>query len=92
MKKSNFEAFNLVADDGCPTSRSFFARCGIPLALTVRFQGPIETQGLQGESRGIPHLAKNERDVGHPSSVVGKNPDFESHGYTQSGHIADLLS
>jgi hypothetical protein len=23
------------------------------------------------EARGIPHLAKNERDVGHPSSVVG---------------------
>jgi hypothetical protein len=24
-------------------------------------------QELEGEDRGIPHLAKNERDVGHPS-------------------------
>jgi hypothetical protein len=23
----------------------------------------------EGKSRGIPHLAKNERDVGHPSLV-----------------------
>jgi hypothetical protein len=26
---------------------------------------------LPVEDRGIPHLAKNERDVGHPSSVAG---------------------
>ena len=26
------------------------------------------------ESRGIPHLAKNERDVGHPSALVGTDP------------------
>ena len=26
---------------------------------------------LRGEGCGIPHLAKNERDVGHPASVAG---------------------
>jgi hypothetical protein len=26
---------------------------------------------LRGESGGIPHLAKNERDVGHPALVAG---------------------
>jgi hypothetical protein len=26
---------------------------------------------LRVEDRGIPHLAKNERDVGHPASVAG---------------------
>ena len=26
---------------------------------------------LEGEARGIPHLAKNERDVGHPALVAG---------------------
>jgi hypothetical protein len=25
---------------------------------------------LEGETRGIPHLAKNERDVGHPALVA----------------------
>jgi hypothetical protein len=25
---------------------------------------------LEGKSRGFPHLAKNQRDMGHPSSVV----------------------
>jgi hypothetical protein len=29
---------------------------------------PIE---LRVEHRGIPHLAKNERDVGHPTFVTG---------------------
>jgi hypothetical protein len=28
-------------------------------------------QMLEGETRGIPHLAKNERDVGHPALVAG---------------------
>src|ERR1700677_329845 len=26
---------------------------------------------LEGKNSGIPHLAKNERDVGHPSFVAG---------------------
>jgi hypothetical protein len=26
---------------------------------------------IEGESCGIPHLAKNERDVGHPAWVRG---------------------
>jgi hypothetical protein len=26
----------------------------------------------EGESNGIPHLAKNERDMGHPSLVAGE--------------------
>jgi hypothetical protein len=26
--------------------------------------------------RGIPHLAKNERDMGHPSSRQGKTPEI----------------
>jgi hypothetical protein len=27
-------------------------------------------QNLKVESSGIPHLAKNERDVGHPGFVI----------------------
>jgi hypothetical protein len=30
----------------------------------------------EGESSGIPHLAKNERDMGHPSSV--REPEVEA--------------
>jgi hypothetical protein len=26
---------------------------------------------LEGKAGGIPHLAKNERDVGHPAVVTG---------------------
>jgi hypothetical protein len=29
---------------------------------------------LEGETCGIPHLAKNERDVGHPAVVAGIEP------------------
>jgi hypothetical protein len=29
---------------------------------------------LDGETCGIPHLAKNERDVGHPALVAGIEP------------------
>jgi hypothetical protein len=29
------------------------------------------TAEVRGESGGIPHLAKNERDVGHPAVVEG---------------------
>jgi hypothetical protein len=29
---------------------------------------------LEGETCGIPHLAKNERDVGHPAIVTGIEP------------------
>ena len=37
---------------------------GTPVDLSAR-------NGLVGEARGIPHLAKNERDVGHPAIVAG---------------------
>jgi hypothetical protein len=29
---------------------------------------------IRGECSGIPHLAKNERDVGHPAIVAGLEP------------------
>jgi hypothetical protein len=29
---------------------------------------------LEGKACGIPHLAKNERDVGHPAIVAGIEP------------------
>jgi hypothetical protein len=39
--------------------------------LLAVFWGFIELgDGVWGESGGIPHLAKNERDVGHPGSVL----------------------
>jgi hypothetical protein len=61
--------------DGWPTSRSFFARCGIPrlstghslLATGLHVHGHLHPVHPGAEVCGIPHLAKNERDVGHPS-------------------------
>ena len=37
----------------------------------VGFQGCVPL-GLEGKRGGIPHLAKNERDVGHPAVIAGK--------------------
>jgi hypothetical protein len=37
--------------------------CPLPPVVTSAF---VELQRFQVEGRGIPHLAKNERDVGHP--------------------------
>jgi hypothetical protein len=38
----------------------------------VRGGGTLDR--LEGEACGIPHLAKNERDVGHPALVAGIEP------------------
>jgi hypothetical protein len=39
---------------------------------------PVRSWGsrgrLEGEAGGIPHLAKNERDVGHPGTGAGIEP------------------
>jgi hypothetical protein len=51
---------------GCPTSRSFFARCGFTTALNPK------------ALRLDPHLAKNERDVGHPSFVAAGIQTFSA--------------
>ena len=32
----------------------------------------IRAEEFRGESSGIPHLAKNERDMGHPRSWLGE--------------------
>jgi hypothetical protein len=34
----------------------------------------VALSNLEGEARGIPHLAKNERDVGHPAIGDGIGP------------------
>jgi hypothetical protein len=54
-------------DPGCPISRSFFARCGIP---RLSPQTLNSTKKSEGCGSGIPHLAKNERDMGHPGFLV----------------------
>jgi hypothetical protein len=38
---------------------------------------------LEGEARGIPHLAKNERDVGHPAIGAGIEPKSAQAGVPQ---------
>ena len=65
---------DLLTNDGCPTSRSFFARCGIPLPLSLGLS--IHPRHLTVNLGGIPYLAKNERDMGHPSFV--REPDTDS--------------
>src|SRR6202034_1847581 len=55
--------------DGCPISRSFFARYGIPLLSLTNSSHPVNSSG---QYPLVPHLAKNERDMGHPSAGWAK--------------------
>jgi hypothetical protein len=48
----------------CTPGRTWGTR---PVSSTSRL-----TRQSQVEGSGIPHLAKNERDVGHPGLVAGK--------------------
>ena len=73
---------------GCPTSRSFFARCGIPPMLD-RSVHRI-TRELEGRFSGIPHLAKNERDVGHPALV--REPEAAPAGLSARSKAQNKLS
>jgi hypothetical protein len=41
--------------------------CSILRAFGEGWDKQIPGKELRGQSSGIPHLAKNERDVGHPS-------------------------
>ena len=38
----------------------------------------FSTQPARGKARGIPHLAKNERDMGHPAIGDGIEPKAHS--------------
>ena len=65
----------LTTIDGCPTSRSFFARWGIHTALNRKLLKPDREKNVK--VRCIPHLAKNERDVGRTRRWwKGKTPEF----------------
>jgi hypothetical protein len=65
-----YAAFDWCRVQEIRASRLFFARCGIPRTLTVLFMGPRTR--VQG--RGIPHLAKNKRDVQRPAPAAGDRP------------------
>jgi hypothetical protein len=68
------ESFSLPQSVGCPISRSFFARCGMPQRSTCFFL-KVEKKV---QVRGIPHLAKNERDMGHPT-LCGREKETMGH-------------
>jgi hypothetical protein len=46
----------------------------------VDLWGPSQ---LEGEACGVPHLAKNERDVGHPAVGAGIDPKGEAVRFRQ---------
>jgi hypothetical protein len=48
----------------------YLARFSRDVGLTnVDLKLLIDCEESRGESGGIPHLAKNERDMGHPASA-----------------------
>src|ERR1700678_2736121 len=49
-----------LTKDGWPTSRSFFARCGIPLTLTAQCFGWIESQR---ERTVVSHIPRNTSEM-----------------------------
>src|ERR1700735_3298663 len=65
-------ASRFLTKDGCPISRSFFARCGITRVLNLSASVNPESEENMSVSQ---HLAKNERDVGHPSFVRKREAD-----------------
>jgi hypothetical protein len=67
-KKAPLLSLALATEDGWPISRWFFARCGIPLLFPSNSR--FARWHLAVNLGGIPHLAKNQRDMGHPSSVA----------------------
>jgi hypothetical protein len=50
----------------------YYARCRKRLWGPIVFAWICGTGSrLEGQACGIPHLAKNERDMGHPAIVAG---------------------
>jgi hypothetical protein len=64
LEKGAHAVFAKAACRKFGASRSFFARCGIPQVQTLSVDS--EPNALGVERSCIPHLAKNERDVGGP--------------------------
>src|SRR5882757_10488446 len=56
------QEFQLLADSGCPISRSFFARCGIPQILTVRLQGPRKLRSCN-ERAVESHISRKTSEI-----------------------------
>jgi hypothetical protein len=58
-----------------------WSKCGYASAhVPDANMGPVglwNPRQFEGETCGIRHLAKNERDVGHPATVVGIEPKGE---------------
>jgi len=50
------------------TSRHGASKCSIHVSFPEPSLAVIKLEGRRG---GIPNLAKNERDMGHPAIVVG---------------------
>jgi hypothetical protein len=78
-KKAPSVSLALTTEDGWPISRWFFARCGNPLLFPSNSR--FARWHLAVNIGGIPHLAKNQRDMGHPSSVANAR---ESNGAKQA--------
>jgi len=56
-----------LTKDGCPISRFVFCQMWDSNTLSLRLS--VHPMHLAVNIGGIPHLAKNERDMGHPSFV-----------------------
>ena len=65
----------------------------VPRTLGRTWGTPVELWNpdrLEGETCGIPHLAKNERDVGHPAFAAGIEFKSASLVYAESLHGFDF--
>ncbi len=64
----------IPADDGCPTSRSFFARCGMPRILTVCLKGQSRVGGISVARRlattGLWHPTSREKRARYGLPIV----------------------
>jgi RNA polymerase sigma-70 factor (ECF subfamily) len=49
----------------------------------------VDPDRLEGKVRGIPHLAKNERDMGHPAVLAGIEPKSDEGGLIAAARQGD---
>jgi hypothetical protein len=68
------EMLHLNPESAVPHISLVFREMWDTTALHVR----LSEVGKKVKVRGIPHLAKNERDMGHPRFVEGKETDRPS--------------
>jgi hypothetical protein len=53
---------------------------------TTALHVPLSKVGKKVKNRGLPHLAKNERDMGHPT-ILGRDKERVTHAFWNAPQV-----